>query len=59
MDLFDKIDQFEKLANELLDQAEVDDTQAIETIQENTTQNLERRNSVKTRLNKLAALLKR
>ena len=59
MDLFDKIDQFEKLANELLDQAEVDDTQAIETIQENTTQNLERRNSVKTRLNKLTALLKR
>lgn len=59
MDLFEKIDQFEKLANDLLDQTEVDDTQGSETIEEYTAQHIERRNSVKTRLNKLAALLKR
>lgn len=59
MDLFEKIDQFEKLANELIDQVEVDDTQVAETIEEYTIQQLERKNSAKIRLNKLAALLKR
>jgi hypothetical protein len=59
MDLFEKIDQFEKLANELLDQTEVEDMQDAETIEEYTTQGLERQNSAKIRINKLAALLKR
>lgn len=59
MDLFEKIDQFEKLANELLDQNEVEDTQDAETIEEYTTQGLERQNSAKIRINKLASLLKR
>lgn len=59
MDLFEKIDQFEKLANELLDQSEVDTTQDAETIEESTIQNLERRTAAKNRIKKLATLLRR
>lgn len=59
MDLFEKIDQFEKMANELSDQLEEGEVQDAETIEDYTVQHLERRNAAKVRLNKLARLLKR
>jgi hypothetical protein len=59
MDLFETIDQFEKLANDLLDETDVDDAQDAETIEESLAQGLERRNAAKSRINKLANLLKR
>jgi hypothetical protein len=59
MDLFEKIDQFEKLANELLDQTQVEIMQDAETIEENAIEHLERRTAAKNRIKKLAFLLKR
>jgi len=59
MDLFEKIDQFEKMANELADQLEEGMAQDAETIEEYTTQQLERRTSAKNRMKKLSTLLKR
>lgn len=59
MDLFEKIDQFEKMANELADQLEDGMAEDAETIEENSPEHLERRNSAKVRMKKLATLLKR
>lgn len=54
MDLFNKIDQFEKLANEIDD----DYLSEAETIEEYTANHLERRTATKGRINKLASLVK-
>lgn len=59
MDLFEKIDQFEKIANELADQLEEGMAEDAEIVEENSVQHLERRNSAKSRMKKLAAFLKR
>jgi hypothetical protein len=59
MDLFEKIDQFEKLANELVDQTDADDVQTAETIEEYLNKHLERAASTKDRLKKLATLVKK
>lgn len=53
MDLFEKIDQFEKLANEI-DVEEADDMQEAETVEDYLNRHLERRNAAKIRMNKLA-----
>lgn len=59
MDLFEKIDQFEKMANSLADQLEEDMAQDSEITQESQEQKLERRQAAKTRYQKLASLNKR
>lgn len=59
MDLFKKIDWFEKLANELAQ--EDDSVEITETIgnYEATPEHMERLSSIKTRMNKLAQLTKK
>lgn len=59
MDLFEKIDQFEKLANEIVDQADAEDNQTAETIEDSAVLRTARRNSAKNRIKKLSALIKR
>lgn len=59
MDLFEKIDQFEKMANDLADQLEDGMAEGIENIEEKTAQKSERRQAAKVRYQKLASLLKR
>jgi hypothetical protein len=61
MDLFEKIDQFEKLANELLDQTEtdIDNAQDAETIEEYLNGHLERQAASQNRMKKLASLLRK
>lgn len=58
MNLFEKIEMFEKLASELTD--EVDVSEAIDNTDVSSESNhLERRNSILMRMKKLAALSKR
>lgn len=59
MDLFEKIDQFEKMANDLADQLEEGMAEDDETIEEKTAQKLERRQAAKVRYQKLASFIKR
>ncbi len=55
MNLFEKIEMFEKLAAELSDDSEV--SEAIDNIETSSESNhLERRNAIKFRMKKLAAL---
>lgn len=60
MDLFEKIEQFEKMANELpvLDDNAVE-SEPAETIEEYTSQHMERRTASKKRMQKLTILLNR
>lgn len=58
MDLFDKIEQFEKLANEIIDQDEVDDMQADETIEDYLNKHLERQAAARSRMKKFSGLLR-
>jgi hypothetical protein len=61
MDLFEKINLFEKLATQISEQAEesVDDAQNAETINDYSMEHKARRTSIKGRLNKLGRLAKR
>lgn len=59
MDLFEKIDQFEKMANSLADQLEEGMAQDAETVEESQQEKLERRQAAKARYQKLASLQKR
>jgi hypothetical protein len=58
MDLFDKIDQFEKMANELDSDEMIDLNDIAETIEDYTVSHLERQASTRKRMRKLIALLK-
>lgn len=57
MDFFDKIDKFEKMANEIFDLDE-DDDEGPETIEEYTAQHMARYNASIVRMKKLASLVK-
>ncbi len=59
MDLFEKIDQFEKMANDLADQLEEGMVEDAENIEEKTAQKSERRQAAKVRYQKLASFIKR
>jgi regulator of replication initiation timing len=59
MDLFEQIDQFEKMANELADQLEEGLAQDSETVEETQPNKLERRQAAKARYQKLASFQKR